>query len=95
MAAFFWADFEGERVMIKTWLSVAVVAVAAALVGGCATGGGAGYETLDAAGLAKVFKSGSKYCKWTAGDTKGEDFYYTTATSKGGDADRNMKAASL
>lgn len=44
-------------------------------------------KILDVAALKKVFKGGGD-CKWTAGNTKGEDFYLTSTNASSGDADR-------
>lgn len=49
-------------------------------------------NVLDAKALQAVFKRGGGSCKWTAGSTKGEDFYYSTDSKSGGEADRNIGA---
>jgi hypothetical protein len=77
---------------------IIVLGAALALgLAGCETAGGGGDKMaamgtpLDAAGLAKEFKKGSKNCKWTKPDgSKGEDFYFKTSGPYSGDADRNM-----
>ncbi|MFT5391827.1 MAG: hypothetical protein ACI8PT_002022 [Gammaproteobacteria bacterium] len=85
--------------MMKLWCSVVIAGVFMVGLVGCATsdesmGMESGLETLDAKALAKVFSKGSQLCKWSMGDTKGEDFYYTTGSSMSGDADRNEGAKS-
>jgi len=72
-------------------LGIVLAATGTLALGGCAaTGGSSAMKTLDASGVAKVFKRGSKACSWMQGATKGQDFYYTTASKTAGDADRNI-----
>jgi len=52
-------------------------------------------QVLDAKGLQAVFKRGGGSCKWTAGDVSGEDYYYSTTSKAGGEADRNIGSNTL
>lgn len=47
---------------------------------------------LDAKALQAVFKQGGGSCKWTTEGASGEDFYYSTDSKAGGEADRNIGA---
>jgi len=75
---------------IKTMALAALVSLA---VSACATEQKTDMaNVLDAKALQAVFKQGGGTCKWTTGSTEGQDFYYSTDSKSGGEADRNIGA---
>ena len=70
--------------------NLALAAIATFAVTACATQESAKMDenVLTAKELQAVFKRGGGSCTWTAGDKKGEDYYYSTVSKSMGEADR-------
>lgn len=70
----------------------AMAACAALAVTACATEEASkdmsAAKVIDAKALQAIFKQGGGVCTWTSGDTKGQDFYYSTTSKSMGEADR-------
>lgn len=81
---------------IKTTALAALVTLA---LGACATETTTmksdNADVLDAKALQAVFKRGGGSCSWTAGSAEGQDFYYSTDSKAGGEADRNIGANTI
>jgi len=75
---------------IKTMALAALVSLA---VSACATEQKTDMSNvLDAKALQAIFKQGGGTCTWKTGATEGQDFYYSTDSKSGGEADRNIGA---
>ncbi|WNK01424.1 hypothetical protein L2D14_08310 [Thalassospiraceae bacterium LMO-JJ14] len=78
---------------IKTMALAALVSLA---VSACATEQKTDMaNVLDAKGLQAIFKQGGGTCTWKTGSTEGQDFYYSTDSKSGGEADRNIGADTM
>jgi hypothetical protein len=78
--------------MSGSWHALALRTSAALALASCAaTATAQQMATLDAKELAAMFKEGGS-CTWSAGDAKGEDFYYVSKSTSAGDADRVVGA---
>jgi len=84
-------SFRGmERIVMKALLAIALGALVAVGGIGCASTA----EKMSAKSVSKAFAQKSPTCKWTAGNQKGQDFYYTTSTN-GGEMDRNIGSLTM